>query len=664
MLKRFVCKVAIAIVAIGMIIQLFGGVKTAHAAKGDRGTDQSVYQGASGRTGYGDETFQINQIGGYYNGSFIPHWTYATQTSTAIARGLHAHTYIYSQFSGRWQADQMLNYYLPRVQTPKGSIVALDVESGNPDTDSVLYALHRVQEAGYTAVLYGYKSFLTSHLDMNTIADQYPIWMAQYPDYSVRRYPDYGFFPSYKNIQIFQFTSTYIAGGLDGNVDLTGITDNGYKGGNVQKPVTQTPAVKQGQQIRQDTHTYTVQRGDSWWAIANRYGMDMNALAQLNGKTIQSVIYPGQVLRVADSGKSQTVNNKVNKQPTPNNQPTQVQNWDYPFNNWNNGLITSNFGMRNLWGQNQFHDGVDIASNSLEGQPVKAIHSGKVVAIGRQGTTQNDMGTYVVVESPDGYSEVYQEFAFSEQEQQRSVAVHVGDEVKTGDTIATMYYGGYPHVNHIHIGVYRGSAHELLTTGERNYENPNSNWVDPMKIIANNGKTPQPAQSTGTYTVQRGDSWWAIANRYGMDMNALAQLNGKTIQSVIYPGQVLRVADKGAGQNVSNKVNQTPAQPANNAQYYTVRRGDSFWAIANRYGMNMYTLAANNGLSINSVIYPGQRLKVSGRVAQSARPVHYVRYGETLSGIAASMNTTVDHLQTVNGIRNANLIYVGQRIAA
>ena len=166
--------------------------------------------------------------------------------------------------------------------------------------------------------------------------------------------------------------------------------------------------------------------------------------------------------------------------------------------------------------------------------------------------------------------------------------------------------------------------------------------------------------------MRSGDSWWAIANRYGMEMNALAQLNGKTINDVIHPGQVIRVADKGDGQSVSNKVNTTPAQPKPaqpSAQYYTVRYGDSFWSIANKYGMNMYTLAANNGLSINSVIYPGQRLKVSGNV-QVTQKVHYVKYGETLSGIAAQLGTTVSHLQAVNGIRNANYIWVGQRIAA
>ena len=289
-------------VALAAVFLLGASTQTANAAKGDRGTDQSVYQGAYGKAGYGDETFEFSQVGGYYNGSFVPHWTYNTQVSNARARGLHAHTYIYAQFSGRWQADQMLNYYLPRVTTPKGSIVALDVESGSPDTDSVMYALGRIKDAGYTPVLYGYKNFLLNHLNLQYISQNYPLWLAEYPDYSVRRYPNYGFFPSFNNVAIFQFTSTYIWGGLDGNVDLTGITDNGYTK-NTNQTVKQ-PAHNQTTAPAkpvQSNGTYTVRAGDSWWAIANAHGMNMYALASINGKSITSVIYPGQVLKLTTS---------------------------------------------------------------------------------------------------------------------------------------------------------------------------------------------------------------------------------------------------------------------------------------------------------------------------------------------------------------------------
>ena len=117
---------------------------------------------------------------------------------------------------------------LPKVQTPKGSIVALDAEDGVQSTDVTLWALDYIKEAGYTPMLYGYKGYLTSSYDLSRIAKKYQLWMAEYPDYEVTPYPNYNYFPSFENIGIFQFTSTYVAEGLDGNVDLTGITDNGY----------------------------------------------------------------------------------------------------------------------------------------------------------------------------------------------------------------------------------------------------------------------------------------------------------------------------------------------------------------------------------------------------------------------------------------------------
>ena len=135
--------------------------------------------------------------------------------------------------------------------------------------------------------------------------------MAEYKDYQVTSEPDYNYFPSCNNVQLFQFTSTYVSGGLDGNVDFTGITENGYKGGNAQKPQTSTPAITTGKQLHQDTHNYTVKSGDTLSAIASRYGMTVNALVTLNGIKNANLIYPGQSLRVADSGQGSTVSQKA-----------------------------------------------------------------------------------------------------------------------------------------------------------------------------------------------------------------------------------------------------------------------------------------------------------------------------------------------------------------
>ncbi len=308
MIKRGAASVAIAL----LLLPLAG---TAHATTVKHyGVDWSKYQGNAGKWGYARDDFSISQIGGYYNGPFVPQTTYGTQVANTIALNKRAHTYIYAQFSGTAQADQMLDYYLPKVQTPKGSIVALDVESGNPDLASVEYALQKVQDAGYTAILYGYKSFLINHLGsagLQEIASQYPLWLAEYPNYNVTPEPNYNYFPSFINVQMLQFTSTYVAGGLDGNVDFTGITENGYKDGNAQKPATNTPATNTGKQLHEDTHNYTVKSGDTLSAIASRYGMTVNALVTLNGIQNANLIYPGQVLRVADSGQGSNVSQKA-----------------------------------------------------------------------------------------------------------------------------------------------------------------------------------------------------------------------------------------------------------------------------------------------------------------------------------------------------------------
>ena len=63
--------------------------------------------------------------------------------------------------------------------------------------------------------------------------------------------------------------------------------------------------------MHQDTHSYTIKSGDTLSAIASKYHMTVNALATLNGISNPNLIYPGQTLRVADSGKGGSVSNKA-----------------------------------------------------------------------------------------------------------------------------------------------------------------------------------------------------------------------------------------------------------------------------------------------------------------------------------------------------------------
>lgn len=219
-----------------------------------QGTDLSRYQGYTAVKGQASDEFAISQIGGINTGGIYTQATYQAQVATGIAQGLRMHTYIWYQVGGDKQAaKQCMDYFLPRIQTPKRSIIALDYEDGASvsmvtNTDAILYGMRRIKQSGYTPVYYSYKPYTLAHVDYKRILAEYPgsLWIAAYKDYNITTTPDYAYFPTMDGVGMWQFTSMYRSGGLDGNVDLLGITQNGYRKGDAAKPVSKPSAVKQG----------------------------------------------------------------------------------------------------------------------------------------------------------------------------------------------------------------------------------------------------------------------------------------------------------------------------------------------------------------------------------------------------------------------------------
>lgn len=231
-------------------------VQTDHVKADERefGTDTSKYQGPNAQKVKGSDTFSIAQIGGAVGNEIYDQWTYKTQVSTGIAMGLRMHTYIWMETgSNQMQTARMLNYHLPKIQTPKRSIVALDYEQGatsnvKANTDNVLYGMRRVRDAGYTPLLYTGKWFAKQYLDLDRILAEFPncIWVASYPTSAINDQPLWPYFPSMPGVAMWQFSSTARYGGLDYNVDLLGVTKNGYRHGDAEKPITKPDAVKDG----------------------------------------------------------------------------------------------------------------------------------------------------------------------------------------------------------------------------------------------------------------------------------------------------------------------------------------------------------------------------------------------------------------------------------
>jgi len=105
-----------------------------------------------------------------------------------------------------------------------------------------------------------------------------------------------------------------------------------------------------------------------------------------------------------------------------------------------------------------------------------------------------------------------------------------------------------------------------------------------------------------------------------------------------------------------------PSKPnVSNASTYTVKSGDNLSSIAKRHGTTTKKLQNLNNIKDPNLIHPGQKLKIKGSAASSGGS-YTIKSGDTLSEIAQKNGTTTKNLQNLNGIKNANLIKVGQKI--
>jgi membrane-bound lytic murein transglycosylase D len=152
-----------------------------------------------------------------------------------------------------------------------------------------------------------------------------------------------------------------------------------------------------------------------------------------------------------------------------------------------------------------------------------------------------------------------------------------------------------------------------------------------------------------------------IASRYGTRVSVLMDLNNLRSANRIWPGQQLHVPDGRGGSSGSSRSAQALAPGAEIT--YSVRRGDSLWSLANRYGTTVEGIKRENNLR-NSTLQPGQRLVLRGSGAPSTGSggTYVVRRGDTLGKIAQSNGVSLNRLTSANGLSQRSTIYPGQKL--
>jgi membrane-bound lytic murein transglycosylase D len=127
---------------------------------------------------------------------------------------------------------------------------------------------------------------------------------------------------------------------------------------------------------------------------------------------------------------------------------------------------------------------------------------------------------------------------------------------------------------------------------------PNSR-IRPTEIAEKKGRKSAPVISR--YVVKRGDSLASIAERTGLTVSQLRKINNLR-GSQINRGQKLKVS--------------TPVKTSS-TNSYRVRRGDSLRSIADKFGVTVASIRAQNRIKRDRV-YPGQVLSLSTSASRRA----------------------------------------------
>jgi lysozyme len=245
-----------------------------------KGIDVSHWQGNIDWKKVADDGVKFAFIKATEGTSFIDN-KFLANVNCANAAGIKTGAYHFARFGCVEEAKEEARHFLDIVSNITLTYpLALDLEVDQKKvgktklTDAALAFLEEVEKAGYTVVLYSGKSFLENNLEESRLK-KYPLWIARY-NCELGRDAD-----------IWQYTSEGKVNGIQGNVDMNWA----YRDFTVeQKQVKAQPVPK--------LTTCTIQKGDTFWGLEEKYGIPHGTLQKLNPNLDPKKLKVGQKIVV------------------------------------------------------------------------------------------------------------------------------------------------------------------------------------------------------------------------------------------------------------------------------------------------------------------------------------------------------------------------------
>ncbi len=207
--------------------------------------------------------------------------------------------------------------------------------------------------------------------------------------------------------------------------------------------------------------------------------------------------------------------------------------------------------------------------------------------------------------------------------------------------------------------------------------------------------TPEQRMRVDHYAVRHGDTIATIARRYATRPDVIRELNDLGASDLPVIDAVLRVPSPNIqlpekamrAAMLVDSPGRRLRRGGRRPNIHVVRRGDTLYALAQRLGTDVQTLAQANGIKAGDRLHAGQKLRLGGSSSLVAdatpsagksgagtsaqgssdggrRMTYIVRRGDTLYGIARLLQVTVNELMGWNGMSGERNLKPGQTLVA
>ena len=173
-----------------------------------------------------------------------------------------------------------------------------------------------------------------------------------------------------------------------------------------------------------------------------------------------------------------------------------------------------------------------------------------------------------------------------------------------------------------------------------------------------------PPRPTYTYhKIRRGETLSTIARRYGTTVNKIARANNMSRKRTIVAGKRLKIPVKRG--YTARPSPPPPKRRAAKSTTHVVKKGDSLWILAKRYGTTTRKIQQANRMR-GTRLHIGQVLKIPGeskaKKSRSELKKYRVKRKDSPYRIARLHNMDLERFLRINKLTPRSKIYPGQTL--